>query len=238
MAKSKKAKKGLKAEDANIQFPWLTNAQKRILREGGYFDSEGAIHNSEGCIRCTSIVQSTQKRCKNFAVPGELYCMCHGGVVSRHTHGKQRIYSPFIQDATLKALYNAGDTGEQVEGIREELGLLRALLAKVISETGGDMDVKDLKGVASIIGEVRQLVNECTKADLKMGQLIELSKIGMIVKELAGIVCKYVTDEEILKKIADGFDKIILPATFASTSQPERTEPLRAISAISGEVRD
>ena len=100
------------------------------------------------------------------------------------------------------------------------------------------IDIKSLKGIAGVIGEIRQLVDNCTKAEIKMGQLIELSKIGIIVKQLAEIVHKHVKDERILELIADEFDRVIIPATFASTPQPENTTPIRKVPRLPSEVRD
>jgi hypothetical protein len=237
MPKAKKKKTGTKAEDANYKYPWLTNKQVKVMGMGGYFDEEGALHNEDGCIRCTSIIRSTQKRCKNFAVPGELYCNCHGGVSGRKALGKERMYSAMIQDPTLKAIYDHGQQDDTIRGVREELGLLRALLGKVILQST-DMSIKELKGLSGVIGEIRQLVDGCTKAEIKMGQLIELSKIGEIVQKLAEIVHKYVEDESVLLAIANEFDQLIIPATFASTPQPEARTPVRKVPRISGEIRD
>jgi hypothetical protein len=147
------------------------------------------------------------------------------------------LYSAFIQDPTLKTIYENGKDDDQIRGLKEELGLLRALVGKVLAETT-TFDVKTVKALSGVIGEIRQLVDGCTKAEIKMGQLIELSKIGIIVKNLAEIVHKYVDDPKTLELIADEFDQLIIPATFASTPQPESRQPVRRVPAISGEIRD
>ncbi len=214
------------------KYPWLSVLALRVMRGGGYYDSEGVIHNGEGCIRCTSMVKATGKRCNNFATVGETTCHIHGGQLARAKAGKQRIYSAFIEDARLRTVYERAQEDEELTGIREELSLLRTLLAKAVGD-GTDYNLKDIKNVSSIVGEIRQLVKDCTVTEIRLGQLIDIGKVTIIVGQLAKIIQKYVTDPEVLEKIAKEFDNIIWPAASATTPQPSREEPLRALPEAS-----
>ncbi len=215
------------------KYPWLSVIALKTLRAGGYFDSEGVIHDGDGCIRCTNMVKSTGKRCCNFAFIGETTCHIHGGQRALAKAGKARLYSPFIEDARLRNVYERAQEDDELIGIREELSLLRALLAKAVGE-GTDLNLKDIKNVAGIVGEVRQLVKDCTSTEIRLGQLIDIGKVTIIVGQLAKIIQKYVTDEEVLKNIAKDFDNILWPAAGASTPQPDREEPVRALPNTSG----
>ena len=219
--------------NADKEFPWLSKAEATQLMSGCYFDSEGALHNSEGCVRCTGVISGTGKRCRNFSVPGELFCRIHGGVLARAKAGKQRVYSAFIQNAKLKSSYESIMNKKEVSGIQEELALLRTLLANVINKSTLK-EAKDVKNIAAIIGEIRQLVDDCTKTEIRLGQLIDIGKITIIVKALADIVQKYVKDPGIIEQIAVEFDNVIWPAPLASTPQPERTRPLQEVPLLPG----
>jgi hypothetical protein len=209
-------------EEQNVDFPWLSNFEALVLGRGGYYDTEGVLHNHEGCIRCTAMVQSTGQRCKNFAVHGELTCNIHGGTLARAKAGKQRLYSAFIDDPTLAAVFEnaCNDDNKEINGLREELGLLRMLLAKVLRTSELDT-AKEVKEVAGVIGEIRQLVDSCTKAELRLGQLVDISKIGLIMQQAAKIIMVHVKDEEVIKKIAADIDNIIIPNAGATTPQFE-----------------
>lgn len=238
MAKKTKTKRKTRKKtalaklDVDKDYKWLTKQQKATLLYGGYFDAEGVLHNGDGCIRCTSVVAHSGKRCKNFAVPGELYCRCHGGVLARSKAQKgSTIYSAFIQDSKISQVYASIMADDEMRGMKEELGMLRALLAKVVGDEAKGITSKGLKDVASVVGEIRQLINDCTKTEIRLGQLIDIGKITIIVKQLAAIITKYITDEEILRKIAVEFDDVIWPSSGATTPQPEQKRPVRGVSS-------
>jgi len=216
--------------------PWLNLRELTVLTEGGYFDTEGVLHNADGCIRCTSMVKSTGKRCRNFAIPGELTCRCHGGALARAKAGKNRIYSGLIQSPEMANVYERTLNDKEVAGVREELGLLRTLLVKVLQDNP-DLGTKELKEVSSVMGEVRQLVTDCNKAEIRLGQLVDIGKVTLIINALAKIVAKYIKDEGTLKKIGEEFSKIPWPATLASTPQPDEEEPVRAVPIESSTIR-
>ena len=154
---AKKAKKKVKSirtnhttlERPSKKFPWLSVLELRVVGKGGYFDSEGVIRNSDDCIRCTTMVKSTGKRCRNFATPGEFTCRIHGGQLARAKSGKVRLYSAFIEDARLATLYERAQENDELTGIREELSLLRTLLAQAIGNSE-DFDLKEIKSVANV----------------------------------------------------------------------------------------
>ncbi len=237
MAKKKTKRKTRKKTalaklDVDKDYRWLSKGQKATLLDGGYFDAEGVLHNGDGCIRCTSVVSATGKRCKNFAVPGELYCRCHGGVLARSKAQKgSAIYSAFIQDKKISQVYESIMADDELRGMKEELAMLRALLAKVVGDEAKGITSKGLKDVSSVVGEIRQLINDCTKTEIRLGQLIDIGKITLIVKQLAAIITKYIKDEEIIRKIAVEFDDVIWPSSGATTPQPERERPVRGVSS-------
>jgi len=215
----------------NDKFPWLSNYEFNTLARGGFYDAEGVLHDENGCIRCTSVLSTTGKRCKNFAVPGELDCHIHGGTRARAAQGKQRIYSAFISDPTLARIYenSVNESDKEVAGIREELGLLRTLLAGCISMQE-KMDPKELKEVSGVIGEIRQLVDSCTKTEIRLGQLIDIGKVTLMMQAAANIIAKYITDKEVLNAIATEFDNIVVPCNLATTPQRELVRQIRKVS--------
>jgi hypothetical protein len=235
--RKKYTKKTKKPTNPNSTYKWLNNDEAEVLLNGGYYDSEGLLHNGDGCVRCTAMVKSTGRRCKNFAVPGETTCRVHGGVMARKAAGKLRIYSAFIQDPTLASIYEntANTENKELMGIREELGLLRALLARVVKESES-LNTRELKDIAGVVSEIRQTAENCTKAEVRLGQLIEVGSIVNIVKQLADIIQKYITDEDILRKISYDFDNVILPSAGVTTPQPAAQSPTREICEPAGEI--
>lgn len=202
-----------------------------VLSSGGYFDSEGVLHNSEGCPRCTCTIGSTGKRCRNFAVPGAMSCRIHGGALIASEGKKMKLYSAFIENPTLAKVYENSLDDKEVAGITEELALLRVLLAQLIQKTT-DPEIKDVKDIASVIGEIRQLVNDTTRTQIKLGQLIDVGKITIIVHALAKIIAAHVKDDEIIQKISNDFDELVWPAPLASSPQPERENAISRIPAL------
>jgi hypothetical protein len=214
---------------------WLEPVEAVALGRGGHFDAEGVLHDASGNTRCTGVVRSTGQQCKNFSVDGELFCKFHGGVSCRKIAAKERIYSEVIEDPTMKNVYESTQAEGEVNSVKEELGLLRALLAKYVedfhvNETG------DLKNISAVIGEIRQLVGDCTKIEVRLGQLIEVGSIVHVVKQLAAIIGKYIKDADTLESIAHEFDAVIWPAPLASTPQPRRTVSSTQVQEGSGKV--
>ncbi len=238
ITRRRKKKKVVKSELVKRDNSWLSDHEIGAVSAGGYFDSEGVLHNEDGCPRCTSMVGSTGVRCKNFAIPGEMTCHIHGGTLQRAKSGKLRIYSPFIQDKKMRAIYKKCMTGDNVEmvGIQEELALLRTLLAQIVKKNMKFLDTSSLKNIATVVGEIRQLTDSLTKAEIKLGQLIAIGKVTIIVGHLARIVSKYVTNQEDLKKIAKEFDNIIWPAPLATTPQPDEEKPVRRLPGGTGGI--
>ncbi len=115
----------------------------------------------------------------------------------------------------------------------QKLSLLRILLAQAIGNADA-FDLGEIKSVASIIGEIRQLVKDCASTEVRLGQLIDIGKVTIIVKNLATIIQKYITDDEVLKKIAEEFDNVIWPAPLATTTQPKREQPVQQIPGLPG----
>lgn len=224
----------LNKERKSKKHNWLSVREVGVIGKGGYFDSEGVLHNELGNPQCTGVVGSTGKRCKNFAIAGELFCHIHGGTIARAKTGKMRIYSPFIEDASMKKLYEGILENKEIQGIQDELSLLRTLLASLVSD--GIEDVTELRSVASTVAEIRKLVDSCTSTEVRLGQLIDIGKVTIIVKALANIIAKHVTDKEIIERIAHEFDQVIWPAPLASSPQPQRETPSREVQRISGEI--
>ncbi len=210
---------------------WLTLAEKKMVNDGGYFDTEGVLHNSEGLIRCTAMVKSSGYRCKNFAVPGESVCRIHGGLSLRNKARKGRLYSIFLKNPQISIMHESMLEDKEVAGVTEELALLRTLLAYVVDQLndGEGPGLRDLKNIASITGEIRQLVGDCTNSQIKLGQLIDIGKVTIIINQLAQIIQKHVTDKEVLLKIAAEFDNLIWPAASAQTPQPDRRKSVGSL---------
>ena len=224
-----------KLKNPSKKYPWLTRLESRRLTSGAYFDNEGSMHNIDDCVRCTAVVKSVGNRCKNFAIPGELFCRIHGGISGRTKANTLRVYSAFIQDPTLKNVYENALDNEEVAGTKEELSLLRVLLANLIQKA--DMDnIKSVKEISSVIAEIRALVKDCTTAEIRLGQLIDVGKVTIIVGALAKIISKYIKDEKTLEKISTEFDNVIWPAPLASTPQPVRKTPSREVSRLPGKI--
>jgi hypothetical protein len=185
------------------------------------------------------MVSSTGVRCKNFAVPGELYCNIHGGTLARAKRGTSSLYSAFIEDSTLHAIFenSCNSDNKEVQGIREELALLRMLLAKLIRDD--DISTtKEVKAIASIIGEIRQLTDSCTKADVRLGQLIDIAKIVGIMQQAAQIIMKYVKDPEIIEAIAAEFDNILIETSGTTTPQLKPVQRSGKVQSDSQEIRN
>ena len=219
MPKKKKVNAIQKSKD---RYSWLDNYERKTLLTGGYFDSEGALHDSGGCVRCTSMVKSIGSRCKNFAIPGEVHCHIHGGTKARAVAGKRRIYSAFIQDKRLKQVMEKIEGSEEFKGLAEELSLLRGLLAVQVEKRAKSFEMDDIKEVARIITEIRNLVESCMKMEVNLGKLVSIEQIKTIVDTLVKILRENIRDVNLLNRIAHEFDnRILWPAAFASTPQPE-----------------
>jgi len=158
-------------------------------------------------------------------------CKIHGGALITANGKKMRMYSAFIENPTLSMVYENAMDNKEIAGINEELALLRVLLAQLIQKAS-DPDIKQVKDIASIIGEIRQLVNDTTKTQIKLGQLIDIGKITVIVAALVKIIATHVKDEETIRKIAHDFDELVWPAPLASSPQPEREDAFSALPAL------
>lgn len=202
-----------------------------MLQRGGYFDTEGCLHNNEGNVRCTAIVHSTSKRCKNFSAEGQTICKFHGGanLAKRNAKGAS-IYSCFLQDNTLAEVYRRSMETDQNQTIRNELGLMRGLLATCVKTLAEDeITPKLMKDISMTIGEIRMLMDACMKQEIRMGNLIDVAQVAVVVKQIIDVLTKHIKDKDLLEDIANEFDRINWPGSFATTPQPSRQKPFREV---------
>lgn len=155
--------------------------------------------------QCTAISKRSKQRCCNPAVDGYNVCRMHGaGSPSRGTSPaviKHGMYSSKV-NTKLAEYYNEFlYEVDNIEAMKEDIALLRAMMAGVLSEEYDDEMKKD-KQIAMalrIMDDIRTSVNMKDKLENKFNVSIET--VQVFLNQLIFILKKHILDDVLLNKI-------------------------------------
>jgi hypothetical protein len=106
--------------------------------------------------------------------------------------------------ARISAFRSHGDS----RTLAIELGLLRLLLEQIINKCDGYDLIMNSVQISTLIGQIKELQTANIKLEQRVGDLLSMDQVIEIAQALYTAVTKYVSDVEILGKIAEDFENI------------------------------
>jgi len=158
--------------------------------------------------RCQNSVSFGQ--CPFLALPNTTSCSIHSSVPI-HKREEKNLYN-FNRTEVLSRLQSFKNNPES-RTLAIELGILRLLLEEVINKCAPETQAYDLLAaspqITVLIDRVRDTLLANVKLEEKVGDLMSVEQVVVIAQALYNIICNYITDVEVLNKIAQDFELIL-----------------------------
>lgn len=152
--------------------------------------------------RCQASARGGQ--CPFLAMPGTIHCPIHGSKEIRASENALYQFNKTEVLARISAFRSHGDS----RTLAIELGLLRLLLEQIINKCDGYDLIMNSVQISTLIGQIKELQTANIKLEQRVGDLLSMDQVIEIAQALYTAVTKYVSDVEILGKIAEDFENI------------------------------
>lgn len=161
--------------------------------------------------RCQGITARGQ--CIMLAEEGSEYCHLHGANMQLEANEKKEVRNLLLQKykAEIKRLGGS----EHIMSLRDEIGILRMMLERLLNSCRGDADLMLLSPqLSELVMKVSKVVTDCHKIEERTGQLLSREQLGAFALTVIQLVNENVDDPEARGRIGDGIMAAI-PATSA-----------------------
>jgi len=153
--------------------------------------------------RCQS--SARQGQCPFLAVPGTIHCPIHGSKESKASENALYQFNKTEVLARISAFRSHGDS----RTLAIELGLLRLLLEQIINKCDSYDLVMNSVQISTLITQIKELQTANIKLEQRVGDLLAMDQVIEIAQSLYAVVTKYITDVDILGKVAEEFEDIL-----------------------------
>lgn len=140
------------------------------------------------------------------------HCFCKGKP-NMHASGKKHgVYSSSKSAKLLEYLDKLDEAGTDLLDLTPDVKMLRAKIMQFCDESEGLLSADQVKGISLLAESLRRMVE--TINEMKLRTAITKEVFDVIQQRMAEIVMKYITDPDILEKIAVDWSRILVdPAT-------------------------
>lgn len=161
--------------------------------------------------RCQGITARGQ--CEFLAPDGATYCHLHGANRQLEAQDKEEVRNLLLH--RYKAEIKRLGSSEHVMSLRDEIGVLRMMLERILNNCRGDADLMLFSPqLSELVMKVGKIVTDCHKIEERTGQLLSREELGAFALTVIQLVNDNVTDPEAKRKIGDG-----IMAAIPSTSE-------------------
>ena len=157
--------------------------------------------------RCQAVHKYGQ--CLNKATKEGGFCPAHGGnnAINAEKVRKQRLYDLSKYRSRLEEM----DSPDQnVKNLREEIGILRIVMEKVVNSCEGPVDLlANAPKISDLATKIGKLVTQCHSIDKSLGQYLDKNEIVQIAQEMVQVISGVVDDPAALESIIEGVEDIL-----------------------------
>lgn len=151
--------------------------------------------------RCQGVTH--QGQCINKAVENSKFCPAHGGNKAFEANKVQELRNYRLDKFKAREVQRLGNS-EGISSLKDEIGILRMLIEERLNQCNDAHDLMMMSGpLADLIMKVEKVVVSCNKLELRLGNLLDRSKILQLAQIIVQIINNYITDETTLDAISD-----------------------------------
>lgn len=150
--------------------------------------------------RCQGIFASGQ--CPYRAVEGSNMCSMHGGNKAQESAAQASLRN--YQLGQWQSRVDDFATNPQIKNLREEIGILRICLERLINSCSDHTTLIMYSGkISELVMKIEKLVTTCHKLESSLGMMIDKLAAQQLSNEIVAIISEHVTDASIVAAIAD-----------------------------------
>lgn len=156
--------------------------------------------------RCQSNISGDQ--CPYIREEGSDYCMRHTG----KSNGQAK-ESRNYQLAIWQSRVNQFADNNQVKSLREEIGILRLVLEKILLKCQNDNDIFLYSSkISDHVTKIEKVVTSCHRLEEKTNLLLDKSAILQLAGTFVEIISRHILDALIIEKIQEEMLTTIMEA--------------------------
>lgn len=141
--------------------------------------------------------------CQREAADNVSYCPLHGGVSAQRAVARQRQMNYDLMH--LRADLEKQVHAPHMHDLKEEIGLLRIMLARVLNNAGKDplALVAAIPQATPMIATLERLITSSAKLEAFFGEFMTPQQVDALVENILDIITDEVKDPDTLARIAD-----------------------------------
>ena len=166
--------------------------------------------------RCQHVIPN-QGQCTNVSEEGTSRCIAHQLGLRQNDKNAESNYNLIRYKADLIEKRDHS----QVKSLRDEVGILRLMMEKILNSCKDDTDLLiKAPQIGDLSSKIERTVVACHKLEDQTGQLLDKTAILRFAGDAVSIIAQYIEDEETIQAIAGDF-----AASIAELGEPEDRSP-------------
>lgn len=168
---------------------------------GTIMDKEYIRVDEDDPQRCQGITAKGQ--CHFKAVDGVEYCPLHGA--NRQLEAKEKEEVRNLMLSKYRAEIRRLGSSDHVMSLRDEIGVLRMMLERILNSCRGDADLLLFSPqLSELVMKIGKIVTDCHKIEERTGQLLSREELGGFALKVIELVNTHVKDVDAKRAIGDG----------------------------------
>lgn len=151
-----------------------------------------------------------RQQCRNLAVPGSKYCKLHDhrtGVLSEET----RLYH--LAEIDNRRRLSELSSDESIKSLREEIGLVRMLIEKMLNTAKTDAELLSACGsINNMLLTLDKLIKSCHTLEQSLGELLSKDSVMRTAQSICEIVIEELQGIEGHEEVIDRIVERLFPS--------------------------
>ena len=140
--------------------------------------------------------------CPNLGVIPGKNCLAHGG--NKHFEHERLATLRNYRLTQYQRRIEEFTDNDKLKSLREEIAILRLLIEERMNQLQTPTDLMlHSHALSELIMKVEKVVTSCHRLESSLGDLLDKSKLTIIIQQLITIIKTHITDPEILERIAN-----------------------------------
>lgn len=150
--------------------------------------------------RCQAIF--TNGQCPYKAAEDSTMCPMHGGNKKRDSMAQASLRNYSLGQWQSRVEDFA--TNPQIKNLREEIGILRIMLERIILSCNDQVSLIMYSGkISEMVMKIEKLVVTCHRLESSLGMMIDKLAAQQLSDEIVSIISEFVVDPNVVTQIAD-----------------------------------